>query len=762
MTNDNTQSVELLELIFQNTHTLIAYLDKDMKFLRVNSAYSNADGKEPGYFIGKGHFDLFPNEENEIIFNRVVETGESHFSFAKPFEYEQNPERGVTHWDWSLVPVKDKQGEVTSLILHLIDVTERIEAEEKLKLEEQLNSAFIDSSQALMTVLDSKGRIVRFNRACERTTQYQSNEIIGKKVWDVLLLPEEKESVSNVFHNLNENALPNEYENYWITKDGSKLFIHWSNNVLKNESGAVQYIISVGIDVTEARKTEEALKLSEKRLKLAVDGSNDGMWEWNIVTGEDYFSSRWLDILGYEHGELPCHVDTFIDLINDDDKPNVQREMEQHLKNNTAFNIEMRMRHKSGDDVWVFSRGQAVRNEQGEPITMSGFITDITERKKVEREIENIFELSIDMIGAGNLQGYFHKINSSFKRVLGYEDEEFMAKPFIDYVYEEDLDETLAILQEAANGKEDLYLVNRYKCKDGSLKWIEWNVIANAKENAFYATGSDITERKKDEVEIGRYRNHLEELVEQRTDELNEAQGELLRKERLATLGQLTATVSHELRNPLGAIRPSLYVLQKKSDPNDQRLQQAIERIDRNIDRCDNIIDELLDFTRITELNLRPVRVDEWLNSVIDEQIIPEGLHIEKDFSLKELELNVDTDRLRRAVINVFENGCHAMMDGNQQIVKDKDAHIKIKTTSNKNRVEMSITDTGSGISEDVLRKIFEPLFSTKGFGVGLGMPTVKQIMEQHGGGINIESEEGKGATITLWLPVKLTEDDKK
>ena len=102
------------------------------------------------------------------------------------------------------------------------------------------------------------------------------------------------------------------------------------------------------------------------------------------------------------------------------------------------------------------------------------------------------------------------------------------------------------------------------------------------------------------------------------------------------------------------------------------------------------------------------------------------------------------------------------MMDDNIQLLNNNDSHLKVKTDRNKNRIEVSITDTGSGVSEDILNKIFEPLFSTKGFGVGLGLPTVKQIMEQHGGGIEIESEVGKGTCVTLWLPARLDEDDKE
>ena len=253
----------------------------------------------------------------------------------------------------------------------------------------------------------------------------------------------------------------------------------------------------------------------------------------------------------------------------------------------------------------------------------------------------------------------------------------------------------------------------------------------------------------------------LEERVDERTKELQHAQDKLIRKERLATLGQLTATVSHELRNPLGAMRPSLYIVEKKSDKSDDVVQSAIKRIDRNIDRCDRIIDELLDFTRINELHKETTHIDEWIESVIEDQIIPEGIQVEKDFSLNTTELDVDTGCLRRAIINVLDNAYHAMMDGNQKNIVNKDATIKIKTVAKDNRAEIIISDTGSGIPKEVLDKIFEPLFSTKGFGVGLGMPTVQQIMKQHDGGIEIKTQEGKGTVVTLWLPSTVNVEDE-
>jgi diguanylate cyclase (GGDEF)-like protein/PAS domain S-box-containing protein len=124
---------ELLDRLFCNTNVLFAYLDRDFNFIRVNCAYARADGRTPDHFPGKNHFDLFPSDENHAIFRRVVETGEPYETYAKPFEYAHAPERGMTYWDWSLHPVKDAAGRVTGLVLGVINATERIKAEERVR-----------------------------------------------------------------------------------------------------------------------------------------------------------------------------------------------------------------------------------------------------------------------------------------------------------------------------------------------------------------------------------------------------------------------------------------------------------------------------------------------------------------------------------------------------------------------------------------------------------------------------------------------------
>jgi PAS domain S-box-containing protein len=122
----------LLEKVFASCHLLIAYMDRDFNFIRVNATYASADGHESEFYIGKNHFDLFPNEENEQIFKRVVETGEPYYAFEKPFEYARNPERGISYWDWSLLPVKEPDDAVSGLVLSLFNVSKRKRLEREI------------------------------------------------------------------------------------------------------------------------------------------------------------------------------------------------------------------------------------------------------------------------------------------------------------------------------------------------------------------------------------------------------------------------------------------------------------------------------------------------------------------------------------------------------------------------------------------------------------------------------------------------------
>ena len=265
------------------------------------------------------------------------------------------------------------------------------------------------------------------------------------------------------------------------------------------------------------------------------------------------------------------------------------------------------------------------------------------------------------------------------------------------------------------------------------------------------AAQAEIAELQQQVAELMMQKDDLERQVDERTAALHDARTELLRGERMSALGQLTATVSHELRNPLGALRTSLFMIQNKTKDKDLGVERALGRADRSIDRCDHIITDMLDYARTSDVQAKMGNIDSWLDSVLEEQKIPEGVEIRRDARNPEMVVPFDGDRLRRAIINSYDNACHAMADEES----GKERQLTIKSALNGMRFEISITDTGCGMDDATLDKIFEPLFSTKSYGVGLGMPTIKQTMEQHGGGVELTSTPGFGTTVVLWLPTE-------
>lgn len=251
--------------------------------------------------------------------------------------------------------------------------------------------------------------------------------------------------------------------------------------------------------------------------------------------------------------------------------------------------------------------------------------------------------------------------------------------------------------------------------------------------------------------------NKLEEKVQTRTKQLEQAHNELVKKERLATLGQVTAVVSHELRNPLGTIRSSLFTINEKTKDKQLGVERAIERAERNISRCDRIIEELLDYTRIRDLDFETIEFDNWIQGVLEEINIPNTVKIKLKTNVS-TKVSIDTERVRRAVVNVINNAIEALtvpyetLDENPD--NSKSANISINAHVADDKLHIDIEDNGPGIEKDQIEKIFEPLHSTKSFGVGLGLPITKQIIEQHNGQITFNSEPGRGTNVKIQIPV--------
>jgi PAS domain S-box-containing protein len=265
----------------------------------------------------------------------------------------------------------------------------------------------------------------------------------------------------------------------------------------------------------------------------------------------------------------------------------------------------------------------------------------------------------------------------------------------------------------------------------------------------YRGTARDITSEMNTELELAR-------RVDERTAELRRAQEELLRSERLSVLGQLTATVAHELRNPLSAIRNSIYAIREMMAGKGISLDRPLTRIERSIARCDGIVTDLLDFARSRQLQCAPQAFDQWLGEVLDEQKLPDHVKLRRDLAAPRAVVAFDPDRLRRVVVNLVENAAQSRAESERE---KRELEVSVATRQAGESIELVVSDNGAGIAPDVLPRIFEPLFSTKSFGTGLGLPTVKQIVEQHGGRIELTSELGVGTRALVRLPLPRSQE---
>jgi signal transduction histidine kinase len=259
----------------------------------------------------------------------------------------------------------------------------------------------------------------------------------------------------------------------------------------------------------------------------------------------------------------------------------------------------------------------------------------------------------------------------------------------------------------------------------------------------------ELTDQRCSRDEVGELVGAFHTMVQR----LKDSMVQLTRQERLATLGQLAGTVSHELRNPLGVIRNSLFTLRDCVDAgNTSSAVKIVDRIERNVARCDMIVSDLLDFARSGEIKRSTVDIDGWLAGTLDEHVVSAGIALRRELRFGG-ELALDRDRFRQVLVNLLDNAIQAFDDPAWLPTGPRERTITVRSEAAGPYFQLSVVDTGPGIPPSTLPKIFEPLFTTKSFGVGLGLPMVRQIVQQHGGSIDVTSDVGKGTTVVIRIP---------
>jgi signal transduction histidine kinase len=256
----------------------------------------------------------------------------------------------------------------------------------------------------------------------------------------------------------------------------------------------------------------------------------------------------------------------------------------------------------------------------------------------------------------------------------------------------------------------------------------------------------EVARRKQAEETVRTLNEELEAKVLERTHQLLQAQDELVRKEKLAVLGQVAGSVGHELRNPLGVMNNAVYFLQTVLADADETTREYLGIISDEIAGSERIVSDLLDSVRTQPPHIQTVGIAELIGQTLRKYSVPSSVAVKLDVPAMLPPVRVDAMQIRQVLRNLISNGVEAMPEGGT---------LDIGAVANRQEgtVTVSVSDSGTGIAADALTKLFQPLFTTKARGIGLGLVVVKNLAQANGGSVQVESEVGKGSVFTVTLP---------
>ncbi len=327
-----------------------------------------------------------------------------------------------------------------------------------------------------------------------------------------------------------------------------------------------------------------------------------------------------------------------------------------------------------------------------------------------------------------NKPGKFVEVNEVACKRLGYSREELLNLSYLDLNSPEMLGKVAAVQQEFLT-KGYMLLEMVHLAKDGRRIPVEVNahLFDLNGQPAVFSIARDITERKRAE------------------EKLRQTQEQVIRSERLAAIGELAATVAHELRNPLSVIRTSAYYVKDKLAGTDAKVLSSLERLEKNVIASDKIIYNLLNFTKIPSPVLYLGNLNEVVRTALAEVALPEQVKVETQFAADLPQIMLDTQQLNQVFQNLIDNAVQAMPQGGR---------LAVRTWQEEGCVAASVSDTGEGIPSKNREQIFERLFTTKVQGIGLGLSICRRVVEAHNGTIEVESQMEKGSTFTVRLPI--------
>ncbi|MBD2463609.1 PAS domain-containing protein [Oscillatoria sp. FACHB-1407] len=580
-------------------------------------------------------------------------------------------------------------------------------------------------------------------------------------------------------------AVSGEFE--FVFDDGAVCSIYGRAVPVRCESGTVQGVIGAFIDISSLKQVENALiesgerlRESQERLELALDAARIGSWDWNLATHEVVWTPYHEIILGYEPGNPKRTYKEWRDRIHPDDLPGTEASLQQAMEDKQDYACDYRVVWADGSIHWISSYGRFHYDSNEQPTRMLGMLFDITDRKQTEaalQESELKFRTLADtmpqLFWVVRSDTYHEYCNQRWCEYTGLSLEQAQREGVEPIIHPDDLAYTLQSFDEAATDRRMFRIEHRIRrASDGEYRWHLSQALPLYDQQGqmvkWFGSSTDIHDQKL--------------LIEERAKALERERAARTALERASRMkDEFLAVVSHELRSPLNAILGWSRLLRTRNfDP--QKTEQALASIERNAQAQTQLIEDLLDISRIIRgkirLDLRPTHLIPCIQAAIDTirpaataKSIALSFHSSPDTDL----VSGDPERLQQIVWNLLSNAVKFTPAGGKvdiqlELVGNgewgmgngiKAVHSPLPTSHSPIYAQIQVIDSGKGISPDFLPYVFERFRQedstttrTQG-GLGLGLAIVRNLVELHGGTIHVDScGEGQGTTFTVHLPL--------
>ncbi len=662
-----------------------------------------------------------------------------------PDRFEDNENENITKggrrvWvRWANKAIVDKDGQVTGILSVGNDITERKKAEAALLLFTNL----LDRSNDAIFVNDpASGRFLMVNdRACSNLG-YDREVLLTKRTLDIeATLTDPAAWDAHVREVKNKGHLL--LEGTHRRSDGT-LFPVEVNVTYLMLSGA-DYMVAVARDVSERRSSERALRISEERLSNAQKLTHVGNWEWNIVTNELYWSEEVYRIYGLDPVRFTPTFDAVGKSMHPDDRERFLRAVHAAIYERQPFEMDYRLIRPDGSVRTVYTIGSVTYDAEGKPQIKSGTIQDITERKKMEealRSSRDFIERILDTVDEA-----FIVIDRDYRVILANKAYGIQANMPVEEIigkhcYEVSHQSSMPCFEEGeecsvhacfASGQPHT-CIHRHTAKDGGVLYVE--------TKAFPLKDC-----------VGNVTSAIEVINNITDKHLLEEQ--MLRTQKLEAVGLLAGGIAHDFNNLLQAVFGSIS-LGKMFTDKDSKAHAMLDEAEAAMYQATNLTKQLLTFSKggepVKRLVALPVLLEQAVKFALSGSNVSSAVASSEDLWTVE----ADEGQLNQVIHNIVLNACESMPGGGRVRVDVRNMTIDDRSgvPLPKGRyVRIGIMDTGTGIAEQNLDKIFDPYFTTKQGGSGLGLATSYSIIRKHGGVITASSKPGDGSTFSIYLP---------